>query len=322
MPIFDLPLSELNNYMGRNERPEDFDAYWDRGIAEMEALGTAHEMRPAPFQVPGVACFEMSFSGLGGAQIYARLVRPERHAGRLPAVLQFHGYSGRGGSYAGLLRWAAAGFLAVAMDCRGQGGRSSDPGQVLGNTLQGHIIRGLDDPDPDKLYFRNVFLDTAQLARIVMAMPEVDAGRVGACGGSQGGGLSLACAGLTPRLNRAAPHMPFLCDYRRVWEMDLAKDAYVELQQYFRHFDPRHEREQEVFTKLGYVDAQHLAPRIRGSVRMYTGLMDTVCPPSTQFAAYNKITAPKSMVIYPDFAHESYPDLDDDQMQFMLGMEG
>lgn len=321
MPLIDKPLAELQVYQGLNERPEDFDAYWARAIQEMEALGTGFELQPAPFQAPGVDCFDLYFTGVGGARIYSKLVRPKQITGKLPAVIQFHGYSGNGGSYAQLLRWAAVGFVAVAMDCRGQGGRSEDSGRVLGNTLQGHIIRGLDDPDPDKLYFRSVYLDTAQLARIVMAMPQVDAGRVGAYGGSQGGGLTLACAGLTPGLNRAAPHMPFLSDYRRVWEMDLAKDAYIELQQYFRRFDPLHRREVEVFTKLGYVDVQHLAPRIRAELRMYTGLMDTVCPPSTQFAAYNKVQSRKSVAIYPDYAHEAYPEMDDDLMQFMLGME-
>jgi len=32
------------------------------------------------------------------------------------------------------------------------------------------------------------------------------------------------------------------------------------------------------------------------------GLMDTVCPPSTQFAAYNKITSKKTLSIFPDSA--------------------
>ena len=69
-------------------------------------------------------------------------------------------------------------------------------------------------------------------------MPEVDAARVGAMGGSQGGGLTLACAALTPTLKRAAATYPFLCDYQRVWEMDLAKDAYDELRTYFRFLRP------------------------------------------------------------------------------------
>src|SRR5206468_10960218 len=82
--------------------------------------------------------------------------------------------------------------------------------------------------------------------------------RVGATGGSQGGGLTLACAALEPRIKRAAPVYPFLCDYQRVWEMDLAVGAYEELKQYFRLFDPLHEREKEIFTRLGYIDNQHL----------------------------------------------------------------
>ena len=55
------------------------------------------------------------------------------------------------------------------------------------------------------------------------------------------------------------------------------------------------------------MDVQHLAPRIQGEVLMGVGLMDTVCPPSPQYAAYNKITAPKSTVLYPDFGHEALP---------------
>lgn len=153
-----------------------------------------------------------------------------------------------------------------------------------------------------------------------MSFPEVDATRVGAMGGSQGGGLTLACASLEPRIKRAAPIFPFLCDYRRVWEMDLAKDAYEELRTWFRQFDPLHQREQEIFNKLGYIDCQHLAPRIKAEVLMYTGLMDTVCPPSSQFAAYNKITSKKDLVIYPDFGHEGLIGESDRTFNFMLGL--
>ncbi|MGC3989839.1 MAG: acetylxylan esterase [Chthoniobacteraceae bacterium] len=86
---------------------------------------------------------------------------------------------------------------------------------------------------------------------------------------------------------------------------------------FFRMFDPRHEREHEIFTRLGYVDVQHLAARIRGEILMGTGLMDTVCPPSTQFAAYNKITAKKQMEIYPDFSHEVLPGFRDKVFRFL-----
>jgi len=50
------------------------------------------------------------------------------------------------------------------------------------------------------------------------------------------------------------------------------------------------------------------------------GLMGTICPPSSQFAAYNKLSSPKSLQIYPDFSHENLPGFADQSFQFMLGL--
>lgn len=223
------------------------------------------------------------------------------------------------GDWADKLGMVANGAVVAYMDCRGQGGRSEDVGGVIGTTLNGHIIRGLSDK-PEKLLYRQIFLDAAQLAGIVMNLPEVDAQRVGCTGFSQGGGLTLACAALEPRIKRAAPVYPFLSDYQRVWEMDLATGAYAELKNYFRNHDPRHERKEFIFTQLGYIDVQHLAPRIQAEVLMTTGLMDTITPPSTQFAAYNKIVSPKRNIIYPDFGHEGLPGLNDTLLEFLGGL--
>lgn len=316
MPIVDLPLPKLKEYQGRTPRPADFDDYWDRSLAEMRALDPAVELVPYELNAPFAECFHLYFTGAGGARVHAKYLRPRGAREPHPAVVMFHGYSGSSGDWCDKLNYVARGFSVAAMDCRGQGGLSEDVGGVRGNTLRGHIIRGLDD-SPEKLLFRQIFLDTAQLARIVMAMPEVDAERVGATGGSQGGGLTLACAALEPGIKRAAPIFPFLCDYQRVWEMDLAQNAYEELRIFFRLFDPRHEREEEIFTRLGYIDNQHLAGRIRAHVLMAVGLMDQVCPPSTQFAAYNKIRSKKDMLIYPDFGHEGLPGAQDRIYEFL-----
>jgi cephalosporin-C deacetylase len=236
-------------------------------------------------------------------------------------LLIFHGYSGNSGDWLDKLSYVSQGYTVAALDCRGQGGLSEDRGNVTGNTLRGHIIRGLDEAlngSPEKLLFRQIFLDTAQLAKIVMEMPDVDAQQVSATGGSQGGALTVACAALEPRIKRAAPIFPFLSDYKRVWEMDQARDAYAELQEYFRHTDPLHARQDAIFEKLGYVDIQFLAPRIQAEIFWSIGLMDTICPPSSQFAVYNKITSPKTMAIYPDFGHEELPGLADQIFQFLI----
>lgn len=320
MPIIDMPLEELKVYQGRNPKPDDFDAYWDKALAEMRAVDPQVELKETAFTAPGAQCYDMYFTGVNGARVYAKCLKPAHSSGKMPAMLHFHGYSGASGDWTGYLPYVLAGFSVFALDCRGQGGKSEDVGGVFGNTYHGHIIRGLDEEDPQKLLFRDIFLDTAELAKIVMEMDDIDETRVGAYGGSQGGALTIACSALEPRICRAAPAYPFLCDYKRVWEMDMAERAYAELKEYFRHFDPRHEREDAIFTRLGYIDLQFLAPRIRAKVMMGTGLMDTTCPASTQFAAFNKMTCEKKSVIYPDFGHENLPGFSDMTYMFMTEM--
>ena len=317
MPMIDMPLEELKQYTGTNPLPRDFDEYWDRALAELDVTEDGVEIIDSEYSMPFARCSDLFFTGVGGARIHAKLLRPRSPVKSAPAVLVFHGYSGDAGDWTWYSSYVAAGMVVAALDCRGQGGLSEDGGGVKGTTLNGHIVRGLDDA-PDRLLFRQIFLDTAQLARIVMGMDEVDPGRVGATGGSQGGGLTLACTSLVPGIRQSVPIYPFLSDYQRVWEMDMAKHAYDELRSFFRHHDPNHSREQEIFTRLGYIDVHNLARRIKATTVMVTGLMDEICPPSTQFAAYNAIQAEKRMVIYPDFGHETLPGSSDLVFRQML----
>ncbi|MDQ8203224.1 acetylxylan esterase [Pelagicoccus sp. SDUM812003] len=318
MPILDKPLSELKAYQGTNPRPADFDAYWSEALAELEAVDPEVRLEPcSALNSRNVELFHLSFTGVGGARVYAKFLRP-KGAERAPALLMFHGYSANSGDWSEKLGYVNEGFCVASMDCRGQGGRSEDVGGVRGTTLRGHIIRGLEADDPQQLLYRSIFLDTAQLARIVMAMPEVDPARVASTGGSQGGALSLACAALEPQIALCSAAFPFLCDYKRVWEMDLAAKAYEELSYYLRRRDPLHQRVDAMFEKLGYIDIQNLVPRIKAPVLMATGLMDDICPPSTQFAAYNKIVSEKEMALYPDFGHEDLPGFSDSVFNFNM----
>ncbi len=319
MPLIDMPLEKLRSYKGSSPCPKDIDKFWDSSIAEMKAIDPEVELLPSDFQAPYAECFDMYFTGVGGARVFAKLLRPKPLKKKHPAIVMFHGYSGNSGDWCDKLPYVAAGFTVAALDCRGQAGNSEDVGGVIGNTFKGQIIRGLDS-GPEKMLFRQIYLDCAQLAGLVMQLPEVDATRVAAMGGSQGGGLTLACASLEPRICRAAPVFPFLCDYKRIWDMDLDINAYAELREYFRWFDPTHSREDEVFRRLGYIDVQNITKRIRGKIMMVTGLMDNICPPSSQFAAYNKITSPKDVVIYPDFGHEGLPGNNDRIFRFMMEM--
>ena len=316
MPLIDMSLDKLKVYQGVNPKPADFDEFWDRSLAEMRAIDPQPTFVKKETGSRIADCYELTFTSTKNARIYAKFLRPKSFSGKIPAVLHFHGLSGCSDSWKSLYSYVSQGYVVASLDCRGQGGYSQDVGGSAGTTYTTPFVRGLDGP-PEGLYCRDLFLDTAMLARIIMELDEVDETRVGVFGGSQGGALSIACAALVPEIKLCAPIYPYLSDYRRVWNMDQDKGAYEGLRYFFRHFDPRHEREDEIFEKLGYIDIQFLAPRIRAKVLMGTGLMDTTCPPSTQFAAYNKITSEKDVKIYPDYAHENLTGHDDLVFDFL-----
>lgn len=313
MPMLDMPLRELERYRGA-PRPDDMDAYWDEALKEV--TDTSYVLEPSDFQVPGYECATLFFEGTGGARVGGKFIRPLR-GGKLPAIAVFHGYRGNSGDFFHLLPYAAAGMVVFALDARGQMGVSEDTFRSRGNTMQGLIVRGLEEYDPKRLYFRDVFLDTVQGVRILMEMPFVDASRVGVAGGSQGGALSTACAALEPRVKAAAITYPFLSDFRRVWEMDMCKLAYEELSYFIRWRDPLHEHMEQMFHALDYIDVSHLAPRIRARTHFFLTLQDEMCPPSTQFAVYNNAPQPKTRDLYYNHGHEDLPLMADRALMFL-----
>ena len=316
MPLIDMSLERLREYNGRNPKPADFDEFWDKSLKELDSIDPNPVFKPYEYSSKIADMYELTFTSTKGARIYAKFAKPKNISGKIPAVLVFHGLSGSSGTFTTLLAYASQGYAVAYMDSRGQGGYSEDVGGGSGTTFTTPFMRGFDGA-PEELLCRDLFLDTAMLARVIMSLDYVDETRVGVSGGSQGGGLSIACAALVPEIKLCAPIFPYMSDYKRVWEMDLDKGAYEGIRYYLRSFDPRHERIDEFFTKLGYIDIQYLAPRIRAKVLMGTGLMDVTCPPSTQFAAYNKMVCEKEVVIYPDFGHEALKGHDDIVFNFM-----
>ncbi|GGE30561.1 acetylxylan esterase [Streptococcus himalayensis] len=295
-------LEEMKTYRGRDEVPADFDEFWNGAIAELK-LPVDHRLIEKDFGLPTVDCYEIQFDGTNGGKVYARMVLP-KGADQSPVIFHFHGYMGRGYDWADMLSYTTAGYGIVSMDVRGQSGYSLDgPRDVRGNTVKGQIIRGVVD-GPDHLFYKDVYLDIYSLVELVAGFERVDETRLSSYGGSQGGALALVAAALNPRITNTVAIYPFLCDFRRVLEIGNTSEAYDELFRYFKFHDPFHETEEEVFATLGYIDVKNLAHRIKGSVKMITGLDDDVCYPITQFAMYNRLECEKEYHLMPEYAHE------------------
>lgn len=303
--------------MGQGEKPVDFDRFWDNELKKLNELPLDYELEKVDIPSKVAEFYNLYFIGVSGAKIRCQYIKPKHIKGKVPGMLMFHGYHGDSGDFTDKVSWVAEGYAVLAMDCRGQGGLSEDNTVAKGSTLKGFIIRGVEE-GPENLYYRQVFLDTVQTARILMSMDEVDEQSIVAQGASQGGALSIVCAALEPRIKKVLAQYPFLSDYRKTFEFDISASAYEELHYWFRFRDPMHEREEEFFNTLEYIDLQHLAPRIKAEVKWAIGLEDEVCFPATQFAVYNKINAKKEMIVFPEYGHEYLPKLGDQVRRFFV----
>ena len=117
-------LEEIKTYRGRDEVPEDFDAFWDGEVKKVSNL-PAYQLEERNFHIPQVKCYELTFEGSKEGKVYARVVLPKSEE-KVPLIFHFHGYMGRGWDWADMLAYTVAGYGVVSMDVRGQSGYSQD----------------------------------------------------------------------------------------------------------------------------------------------------------------------------------------------------
>jgi cephalosporin-C deacetylase len=292
MPMFDLPLDDLVSYRPEVAEPADFDAFWTETVADARSFPLAAAFTLMENKLALIDTYDVTFSGFGGSGVKAWLHVPAGASGPLPTVVQYHGYSGGRGFPHSYTLWAQAGYAHFVMDTRGQGwsvgGGSSTPDSSIDAGLihtPGFMTAGITDPA--SYYYRRVYADAIRLLEAARESPLVDPAKIVVTGGSQGGGITLAAAGIAPLagidLLGAAPDVPFLCHFRRATQLT-DRLPYAEITEYLAGW---RDHEDAVYRTLSYFDGVNLGRRATASALFSVGLMDDVCPPSTVFAAYN-----------------------------------
>ena len=302
--LFDLPLDQLETYRPPRSEPGDFDAFWAATLAEARAYPLEATFAPVDAGLRLIEVEDVTFRGYAGQPIRGWFLRPRGATGPLPCVVEFIGYGGGRGHPHDWLLFAAAGYAHFVMDTRGQGsvwrrGDTADPEPDGGNPqLPGFMTRGV--LSPQTYYYRRVFTDAVRAIEAARSHPAVDGTRVAVNGGSQGGGIALAVAGLVGDLAAALIDVPFLCHFRRATTITDA-DPYGEI---VRFCKVHRDKVATVFNTLDTFDGVNFAARANAPALFSVGLMDDVCPPSTVFAAYNHYAGPKGMRVWPFNRHE------------------
>jgi cephalosporin-C deacetylase len=299
----DLPLEELRAYTPALPVPADIDEFWASTLEETRRHELAVTCTPVDNGLAVIDTFDVTYTGFGGSPIRAWLHLPATRTGPLLAVIEYVGYGGGRGLAHERVLWAAAGYAHLIMDTRGQGstwitGDTPDPDASGAPFHPGFMTQGI--LDPATYYYRRVFTDAVRAVEAARTLDGVDPTRVAVTGGSQGGGISLAVAGLVPDLAAVMPDVPFLTDFPRAITF-ADSNPYGEIVRYLK---AHRDHVAQALTTLSYFDTATLARTARAPALFSVGLMDLICPPSTVYAAFNHYGGPKEMREYPFNDHE------------------
>ena len=310
---FDLPFEELRVYKPERVESQDFDHFWKESIADTQKFDLNVRFEKVDFNLELMDTFDVTFNGFGGQPVKGWLILPQDSVSPLPCIVNYIGYGGGRGFPLDWLLYPSAGYAVFVMDTRGQGSswmRGDTPDNFdrdAGPHYPGFMTQGI--LSPETYYYRRVIIDAVRAVQAAQAHPLVDAKRVMCTGGSQGGGITIAVAGLVAGITAAMPDVPFLCHFKRAVTLT-DEHPYNEI----AHFLKTHrDKVNAVFNTLNYFDGMNFAVRAKAPALFSVGLMDTTCPPSTVYAAYNHYAGIKEIRVYEFNLHEggeSYQDIE------------
>lgn len=295
--------------------PADFDAFWGRVKAELAALPVDARLTPLPDQGNDqIEVFEVALQNLGtpparSSRFYGILCVP-RGEGPFPALMNPPGAGIR--RYAGERAWAERGFITLQVGIHGLPVQlPAEAYQALGAALGGYSSQNLEYRD--RYYFRRVIAGCLRALEYLRSQPKWDRKNLIVFGGSQGGYLSIAAAGLDPTVTA------IVCAY----------PAYSDVSGYARGraggwpgmrflADPQEPARDVKLANTAYYDAVNFARRIRAPGHYGFGYNDEVCPPTSMYSAYNVVTAPKVLTIVKEMGHPKAPELAAAERRWLL----
>jgi cephalosporin-C deacetylase len=300
VPIVDLPLDELSAYKPPLTRTKNFAKFWKENASRASEQPLNARTTDVRYFTDRVNAARIEFDGFEDrSPIVGYFIKAPKSQGRAPTMVAYHGYNGNKGRITDYLGWVLLGFNVFAVDVRGQTGESADHARYRAGAFAGHMTKGI--LDENSYYYRYVYMDCYRAVDYVLARDEVDGDRVGVTGTSQGGGLSIAIAGLHERVALTISNLPFLCNFER--SMNVATSGpYLEIMNYLR---ARPDDAKRVLETLSYFDSVNIAPDVTAPSFVSVGLVDEVCPPSSVYAAFNHLGASdKRLEVYPGIGHE------------------
>lgn len=273
--------------------PDDFDKFWDEAKASLAMVDMNPVMTLMPERCTSKAdVYHVSIQNVGNSRIYGILSVPKK-PGKYPAILNVPGAGVR--PYWGDVGTAEGGFVTFTIGIHGI--PVDMPQQVYEDldrgALNNYMYSKLDDKD--EYYYRRVYLGCVRAVDFLASLEQYDGRNMFVRGGSQGGALSIVTAGLDDRITALAANYPALCD--------LVGYKFGRAGGWPHLFRNGHMDTKERVETTYYYDVVNFARRVKAPGFYSFGYNDMVCPPTSMFAAYNVITAPRELLLAPHTGH-------------------
>lgn len=273
--------------------PEDFDEFWMTQKARLSKVPQDTQLTSVPSNSKTVESFDLQAQCVG-APVSGYLARPLDAAPKsLPIILTVHGAGVRSSGLGSAVSWASKGYLA--MDMNAHGIPNGKPEAFYKDLAEGELkdYRYLGRDSRDACYFGGMFLRLVRAIDVLTAQPQWDGKTVVVLGSSQGGYQAIVAAGLDPRVTFFSAGVPAGCDHTGMIAKRIA--GWPKIVPITAEGKP----DTKVLEAARYFDAMNFATRAKAAGCYFTvGFIDTTCPPSSVYAAYNQLKIQKD--IYND----------------------
>ena len=289
--------------------PPDFDTFWAKAIEQARWTSLEPTKRLLPERsTKDVNVYEVSFQNVRwGSRTYGILCEPVK-PGRYPALLRVPGAGVR--PYQGDPWTAAKGVIVLEIGIHGIS--VTQPQEFYDRLADGALNcywnYGMDDRDQS--YYKRVVVGCIRAIDYIEQFTQWDGRNLGVTGSSQGGFLSLATAGLDRRVTCYGAVHSALCDHTAS-----LKGVACGWPHYF--YNVKEPSKARIETSR-YYDGVNFARRITCPGWFSFGYNDDVVPPTTAYATYNVVTAPKTLSPYQQTAHYWYQEQWDEWQAWLL----
>ena len=291
--------------------PADFQAFWDKAKADLAAIPMDARMTLLPDRCTELTnVYHLNLQNINNSRFYGILCIPKKE-GKYAAILRVPGAGVR--PYNGMIAEADKGFITLEVGIHGVP-VTMDPvvyDNLSRGALNGYQAANLDDRD--RYYYKRVYLGCVRAVDFLASMPQYDGQNLAVTGGSQGGALSIVTAGLDSRIKWLAAYYPALADVTGYlngraggWPHLFAGDNLA--------FNNKPDR----IKTTGYYDVVNFARLVNVPGRYSWGFNDETCPPTSMYAAYNVIPGPKSLDLFLDTGHWTYPEQTEKMTNWLL----